>query len=281
MELAQPFLSVACFEGPLRGDRCARLKADPDHERCCEEAEPGDHPVLSEVPGLAADDHPDAETEQGEHRGAERDRADDPQAVQEALDEVGLAAQDECRQQADDDQAAEPDCRGEDVQEQQPLIQARRELHSQAARLCSPSAGSAACSACCSGVRVRGSRRAGARPAAISPTATQKVVPKALARSGAACGWRESAAIPWMPPWKWGTLAAIARCRMIASSAVPIAPAIRWMALSALVALGVSSCASVWKAAAIEGTIRLPIPRPTTNSASARYWYDVWAPTWV
>jgi hypothetical protein len=50
------------------------------------------------------------------------------------------------------------------------------------------------------------------------------------------------------------------------------------MAFSALVARGVPSRASVWKAAAIEGTVRLPIPRPTTNSAKGRYRYEVWAP---
>ena len=47
--------------------------------------------------------------------------------------------------------------------------------------------------------------------------------------------------------------------------AVPIAPAMRWIAFSALVARGVSSRASVWNAAAIEGMIVLPIPSPSTN----------------
>jgi len=76
--------------------------------------------------------------------------------------------------------------------------------------------------------------------------------------------------MPWTPPWKSGTFVAIARCRLIASRAVPIAPATRWTTVRALVPLGVSRRESVWKAAAIEGMIVLPIPRPTTNRATAK-----------
>ena len=43
-----------------------------------------------------------------------------------------------------------------------------------------------------------------------------------------------------------------------------------WMAFRALVARGVSSRAIVMNAAAIDGMIVLPMPRPSTNSAAAR-----------
>jgi hypothetical protein len=66
----------------------------------------------------------------GEHRRAERHGADDPEAARETPGELEIvAAQDQRRQQADGDEAAEPDGRGEDMEEEQPVVQARREHH--------------------------------------------------------------------------------------------------------------------------------------------------------
>jgi hypothetical protein len=72
------------------------------------------------------DDHPDAEAEHSKHCRSEHGRTDNTQIADETTDRLRVAtAKDERREQAEHDQAAEPDDRGEDVQEQQPICELR------------------------------------------------------------------------------------------------------------------------------------------------------------
>ena len=134
-------------------------------------------------PSLAVEDEPDPEADDGEHRRGQHERADHPQAGDEAGDRVVLAAADhECGEHAEDDEAAEPDHRGEDVQEHEPVVDSAASTIVQAAlrasgrcRLHFPPLAPG-----------RGRSRAGTSATATSATATQKVVPNASASAGAA-----------------------------------------------------------------------------------------------
>src|SRR5262249_55541903 len=73
-----------------------------------------------------------------------------------------------------------------------------------------------------------GSGRAGTSAAAVRARATPNVTPNACARPGSALALVAASSPAWpMPPWKPGSAAAMARCRVTASSAVPSAPASR------------------------------------------------------
>jgi hypothetical protein len=91
----------------------------------------------------------------------------------------------------------------------------------------------------------------------MSATATQKVLPNAVATAAALPGW-----LSW--------LAVMECCSAMANNAVPIAPAMRCRVFSALVARGSSAGATAWNAAAMDGAIVLPMPAPIRNSAAAR-----------
>src|SRR6266487_1584237 len=118
-------------------------------------------------PSVAVEDEPDTQAKHGDHRGYEEERPDHAQVADESGDRIALAAAENLgREDADREEAADPDHRGEDMQEHQPVVQGGGDWH-QAACRCSSSPGAALFASWCS-ARTDGSSRAGTSAAAIS-----------------------------------------------------------------------------------------------------------------
>src|SRR5436190_19842811 len=97
------------------------LKNGADEEGGGEEHEREPDPGLAEVPSVAVEDEPDTQAKHGDHRGCEEDRPDHAQVADESGDGIALAAAENLgREDADREEAADPDHRGEDVQDHQP-----------------------------------------------------------------------------------------------------------------------------------------------------------------
>jgi hypothetical protein len=102
-------------------DRRPALEDRADRERCDEEHEREPDPGLGEIPHLAVDHEPNPEADQGEHRGREHQWADDAEAFHETRDRLRLAAAKHLRRQhPNDNEPADPEHRGEDVDELEP-----------------------------------------------------------------------------------------------------------------------------------------------------------------
>ena len=88
------------------------------------------HPELAEVPGRAVEHHPDAEAEHGDGRGRQDARADHAQIAHEALDSAGLPRPNDLdREHPEHEATADPGHRGDDVPEQEPVVETGCDRH--------------------------------------------------------------------------------------------------------------------------------------------------------
>ena len=126
-EVARGECVIAVLHCALQGDRGTALECGADQERGREEGEGEDDPALAEPPAAVAVEHEaDAEADDGDRRRREDQRADPRQARAETRDGVVVAAAERVRREDDqENQSADPDHRGQHVQEQQPLVDAR------------------------------------------------------------------------------------------------------------------------------------------------------------